>query len=121
MTFTAKNLQSYLDYISPRLVGHHLSRPSFYTANTLFFHLSGKENRFVLSLDDQMPRFYIAEDDLDERTLESKFLDLLSKELANGYVTAIEEVNEDRTVRFSFTIINGVYKEEGRSLYFEML
>lgn len=121
MTFTAKNLQSYLDYISPRLVGHHLSRPSFYTANTLFFHLSGKENRFVLSLDDQMPRFYIAEEDLDERTLESKFLDILSKELANGYLTGIEEINQDRTVRFSFTVINSVFKEEGRSLYFEML
>lgn len=121
MTFTAQDLQSYIAYLSPRVVNHHLSRPYFYTANTLFFHLSGKENRFVISLDDQMPRFYVAEEDLDERTIESKFLDVLEKELANGYVTGIEEVNGDRAVRFSFTIINGVYKEEGRSLYFEML
>jgi predicted ribosome quality control (RQC) complex YloA/Tae2 family protein len=121
MSLKASALKTYLAYLKPSMVSHHLSRPLFYTENTLYFHASGEQNRFVISLDDANPRFYLAEDDVSVPSLESKFLDVLKKELGNAYVVDIEQVNGDRVIRFSLTVINGVYKEEGRTLYLELI
>jgi predicted ribosome quality control (RQC) complex YloA/Tae2 family protein len=121
VSLKAKSLKTYIAYLRPRLANHHISRPFFYTTSTLFFHASGENSRFVLSLDDENPRFYLAKDDIEATTLESKFLDGLKKEIANAYVVDVEELNDDRIVKFSLTVINSVYKEEGRSLYFEMI
>lgn len=121
MSLKANALKSYLAYLKPSLVSHHLSRPLFYTENTIYFHASGDQNRFVISLDDANPRFYLADDDVGVSSLESKFLDVLKKELGNAYVVDIEQVNGDRVIRFSLTVINGVYKEEGRTLYLELI
>jgi len=121
MSLKSNALKSYLLYLKPRLLSHHISRPFFYTENTLFFHASGEQSRFVLSLDDEDPRFYLADEDSEVATLESKFLDVLKKEIANAYVVDLEQIHDDRIVKFSLTVINSVFKEEGRSLYFEMI
>jgi predicted ribosome quality control (RQC) complex YloA/Tae2 family protein len=121
MSLKSSALKGYLAYLKPRLVTHHLSRPLFYTENTLYFHVSGEQNRFVISLDDTNPRFYLAEEDVNVASLESKFLDLLKKELGNAYLVDLVQVNEDRVIRFSLTVINGVYKEEARTLYLELI
>jgi Predicted RNA-binding protein homologous to eukaryotic snRNP len=121
MSLKASALKTYIAFLKPRLVNHHISRPYFYCENTLFFHASGEQSRFVLSLDDEDPRFYLADDDIDVPTLENKFLDLLKKEIANAYVIDLEEINDDRIVKLSLTVINSVFKEEGRSLYVEMI
>src|SRR5574344_1487935 len=121
MSLKSNALKSYLLCLKPRLLSHHISRPFFYTENTLFFHASGEQSRFVLSLDDEDPRFYLADEDSEVATLESKFLDVLKKEIANAYVVDLEQIHDDRIVKFSLTVINSVFKEEGRSLYFEMI
>jgi len=121
MSLKASALTRYLSYLAPLVVSHHLSRPILYTENTFFFHCSGEKNRFVISLDDENPRFYLAEEDINVASLESKFLDLLKKEIGNGYLVALDQVNADRVVRFSFTVINNVFKEQGRTLYLEMI
>lgn len=121
MSLKSSALKSYLAYLKPLVVSHHLSRPSLYTENTFYFHASGEQNRFVISLDDANPRFYLAPADVNVSSLESKFLDLLKKELGNAYVVDLEQVNDDRVIHFSLTVINGVYKEEARSLYLELI
>lgn len=121
MSLSAKQLEQYLPLLRASIVGHHLAHPLFYCENTLYFHLSGEEHRFVISLDDAEPRVYAAKEAFDGNGLESKFLDVLKKELANAYVSGIEQVGEDRVLRFSLTVINSVFKEEGRYLIFEAI
>jgi len=121
MSLKSNALKSYLAYLKPLLVFHHLSRPSLYTENTFYFHASGEQNRFVISLDDANPRFYLASADVNVPSLGSKFLDLLKKDLGNAYLIDLEPVNDDRVIRFSLTVINGVYKEEAHTLYLELI
>jgi predicted ribosome quality control (RQC) complex YloA/Tae2 family protein len=121
MSLKSSALKSYLAYLKPRLVSHHLSRPSLYTENTFYFHASGEQNRFVISLDDANPRFYLAEEDVNVASAREQISRFLKKELGNAYLVDLEQVNEDRVIRFSLTVINGVYKEEARTLYLELI
>jgi predicted ribosome quality control (RQC) complex YloA/Tae2 family protein len=122
MSLKSKELTSYVASLKNIVVGRHLAHPLFYTDSCLFFHLSGeKYHRFVIALDDAEPRFYPAEGGLDVPSLESKFLDQIKKDLANAYLVDLEQMNGDRVVKFSLTIINSVFKEEGRSLYLELI
>jgi predicted ribosome quality control (RQC) complex YloA/Tae2 family protein len=122
MSLKSNELSSYLAYLKPIAVSRHLAHPLFYTANTLFFHLSGeKYHRFVIALDDAEPRLYVAENGLDVPSLESKFLDQIKKDLANAYIVDVEQCQGDRIVKISLTIINSVFKEEGRTLYLELI
>jgi predicted ribosome quality control (RQC) complex YloA/Tae2 family protein len=122
MSLKSNELKRYLADLKPILVGRHLAHPLFYTGNTLFFHLSGEHyHRFVIALDDAEPRFYVAPNGLDVPSLDSKFLDQIKKDLSNAYLVDIEQCQEDRIIKFSLTIINSVFKEEGRSLYLELI
>jgi predicted ribosome quality control (RQC) complex YloA/Tae2 family protein len=122
MALKSSEIKIYLSYLKTILVGRHLAHPLFYTANTLFFHLSGERyHRFVIALDDAEPRLYVAEGGLDVPSLDSKFLDQIKKDLANAYIVDLEQCNEDRVIKLSLTIINSVFKEEGRSLYLELI
>lgn len=121
MSLSAKQLHLYLPSLQKTLVFHHLSHPFFYSANALYFHLSGDYHRFVFALDDEDPRLYPAKESVEVPSLESKFLEQIKKDLNNAYVIAVEQEDEDRVIRLDLTIINSVYKEEARSLYFEMI
>ncbi len=122
MKFSVENLEKYINYIKDRLINKHISHPFFYASNSIFFHLSGKDgHRFVISLDDAEPRFYIAPHTIEGRGQDSRFLDQFQKELGNAYVVDIECAERNKIVKFSIIIINSVYKEETRNLYFEMI
>lgn len=122
MALSASDLSYYVPFLEKKLLGKHLSRPSLYAHNALFFHVSGGEgHRLSIILDDNDPRLYISEDDINSRTEETPFFLSLKKELSNAYLTHIEQKGGDRIVSFSLTIINSVYKEEGRTLVFELI
>lgn len=122
MRLSARNLKTYIDLIKEKVLSKHIARPFFYSTNTIFFHVSGKgDKRFVLSLDDSEPRFYSAPNEIDVRGKDSKFIDQLNKEMNNAYIVDMEAVNGDKILKMSLTIINSVFKEEGRTLYFEMI
>lgn len=121
MSLSAKQLHLYLPTLRKELAAHHLSHPFFYSSNALYFHLSGDFHRFVFALDDEDPRLYAAKESVEMPSLESKFLEQIKKELNNAYVIDVGQENEDRVIRLDLTIINSVYKEEARSLFFEMI
>lgn len=121
MSLSAEELHLHIAALKPRLEKHHIGHPLLYATNCLFFHLSGESHRFVLALDDADPRFYLADEALDVSSLDSKFLDQLKRDLNNAYVIALDQLNDDRVVAFALTIINSVYKEEARTLYFELI
>jgi predicted ribosome quality control (RQC) complex YloA/Tae2 family protein len=122
MPITAAQLKKYLPFLNKNLINRHISSPILFCENTLFFRLSGEgPRRLVISLDDNNPRIYIAPDNLDATSLDSKFLDQLKKELNNAFVVGISQVDEDRVVCLDLTIINPVFKEEKRQVYFELI
>ena len=122
MPLSAQDLQSHVLDLSKKVGKRHVSRLICYSANAFYAILSGEGvRRLSLVLSDDNPRLYAAPDSKDVNSLESPFADLLRKEMSNAYLTGLETVNEDRVVRISLTIINNVYKEEGRSLYFELI
>ncbi|MCQ2773017.1 MAG: NFACT family protein, partial [Bacilli bacterium] len=122
MRLSAENLKIYIDFLKEKVLSKHIARPFFYSANTIFFHISGKgDKRFVISLDDAEPRFYSTKNEIDVRGKDSKFIDQLAKEMNNSFVVDMEAVNDDKILKMSLTIINSVFKEEGRTLYFEMI
>lgn len=121
MTLNALALGDYLASVKNDIVGHHLSHPILYSEKSVFFHLSGDFHRFCLILDDGDPRFYCAKEAKEVPSLDSKFLETIKRELSNAYINDVEQLFGDRLVRFSLTVINGVFKEESRFLYFEMI
>jgi predicted ribosome quality control (RQC) complex YloA/Tae2 family protein len=122
MKITSSDVTLICAYLSRELTSKHLSRPCLYTHNTLFFHTTNNNfHRLTISLDPNNPRVYLSETDINASTLETPFYSSIKKELGNAYVTGITSINDDRLIRISFTIINSVYKEEGRSLVVELL
>jgi len=122
MSLNANELQQHVKILRPQVVGRHVFRFLAYSETAFFAILSGEgPHRLTFVLSDENPRLYTAPDGRDVPSLESSFADLLRKELSNAYITGIETVNDDRVVLLSLTIINSVYKEEGRSLYFELI
>ncbi|MCH4211012.1 MAG: NFACT family protein [Bacilli bacterium] len=122
MSLSCQELNDYLKEQKSRLIGKHFSHPFLYSEKSIFFRVSGLPfHRFAIVLDDNDPRFYLSEDSFDVSGLDSKFIDQLKKDFSNAYLVDVNLLNEDRIVSFSFTIINSVYKEEGRTLIFEML
>lgn len=122
MTISSAQLRQYIPSVKKELVGRHLSSPLLFAENTLFFRLSGEgPRRLVLCLDDSNPRFYLARENIDCASLDLKFLDQFKKELNNAYVVDVSQAGEDRIACFDLTIINSVFKEEGRKLYFELI
>ncbi len=122
MRFTAENLETFVKFMKEKLLNKHISHPFFYASNSIFFHLSGKDDhRFVISLDDTDPRFYTATHSIDGRGQDSRFLDQFQKEVGNAYIIDMECAEKNKIVKFSLTIINSVYKEEARNMYFEMI
>jgi predicted ribosome quality control (RQC) complex YloA/Tae2 family protein len=121
MSIQASELQSYLKTLEIEVAQHHLSHPILYASNALYFHLSGEKHRLAIVLDDSDPRLYAAKDSVDVPSLDSHFLDQFKKELGNAYLEKVEQINGDRVLRLDLSIINSVYKEESRYLYFEMI
>ncbi|MCR4561675.1 MAG: NFACT family protein [Bacilli bacterium] len=121
MKFIGESIKEVTSYYKERMVGHHLSHPFLYSENIIFFRHSGEERRFILALDERTPLFYLRKEGMDSSSIRNSFIQQLQKELNNAYVVDIEQINGDRIVRFTLTIINNVYKEEGRYLYFEMI
>lgn len=122
MRFTAENLENFVTFMKEKLINKHISHPFFYASNSIFFHLSGKDDhRFVISLDDADPRFYTATHSIDGRGQDSRFLDQFQKEVGNAYIIDMECAEKNKIVKFTLTIINSVYKEESRNMYFEMI
>lgn len=122
MSISANALKKHLVRLNEEAKGRHVSRFLCYGHDAFFAYLSGNEpRRLSIVLSDREPRIYLGEGSYDVPSLESQFADLLRKELSNAYLAAIEEEGDDRVALLSFTIINSVYKEEGRSLYFEMI
>lgn len=122
MSLTANELKQHLQILSRLVVGHHISRFIAYSGTAFFAILSGEgPHRLSLVLSDENPRLYASEEGKEVPSLESPFAVLLKKELSNAYITGLQTVNDDRVALLSLTIINSVYKEEGRSLYFELI
>jgi len=122
MSLTANELKQHLEILNRQVVGRHIFRFLAYSETAFFVILSGESpHRLTFVLSDDNPRLYTAPDGRDVPSLESSFADLLRKELSNAYITGLQTVNDDRVVLLSLTIINSVYKEEGRSLYFELI
>jgi predicted ribosome quality control (RQC) complex YloA/Tae2 family protein len=122
MPITAAQLKKYLPFLKGKLIHRHISSPILFCENTLFFRLSGEgPRRLVICLDDNNPRFYVALNNLDATSLDSKFLDQLKKELNNAFVVGISQVEEDRVVSFDLTIISQVFKEEKRKVFLELI
>jgi predicted ribosome quality control (RQC) complex YloA/Tae2 family protein len=122
MSLKALELKKEVSWLRKEVVNHHLSRPLLYTDNALFFYLSGASyKRLSLVLADDDPRIYLAPEFLDGGALASPFYEQIRKELNNSYVSELETLNGDRVVRLTAEIINSVFKEETRYLYFELI
>jgi predicted ribosome quality control (RQC) complex YloA/Tae2 family protein len=122
MPLSAYELGLYAPFVESRLARRHMGNPILYASNAFFFRLSGSgPKRLALALDDGDPRFYLATEAIEATSLESRFLNDLRKEAHNAYVRSLRQVNGDRVAAFELTVINEVYKEEKRILYFELI
>lgn len=122
MPILSKQLHEYVTFLDSKIKGRHLSRCLLFAHNTIFFHLSGEEyHRLSLVLDDSNPRIYPSINDISLKSEESPFFLALKKDLANSYINSFSQLGDDRILAISLTIINSVYKEEGRTLIFELL
>lgn len=122
MPILSKQLTQYVAFLNSKIKGRHLSRCLLFAHNAFFFHLSGEEyHRLSIVLDDTNPRIYPSINDITLKSEESPFFLALKKDLANSYISGFSQLGDDRILAMSLTIINSVYKEEGRSLVFEML
>lgn len=121
MPILGKEFNSYAHSLGEKIKEKHISRPILVSRATLFFHLSGKEDhRFVISLEHDDPRSYTAKNEYNFTSLDSPIYASFRKELANAFVEDATAENNDRILKLSLIVINSVYKEEKRILYFEM-
>ncbi|MCI1245148.1 MAG: NFACT family protein [Bacilli bacterium] len=122
MPLSAKELTEHVKTVEPKVKGRRLFRVVPYSESVFFAILSGKDpKRLAIVLSDEDPRIYLAPDGDEAPALESKFADLLRKELTNACLADAGTINDDRVVRLSFSVVNAVYKEEKRNLYFELI
>lgn len=118
----AKEIQLQTEYLKEELIGKHIGHPLLYCSTAYIFHLSGSAKRSLnIVLDDSDPRVYLSDEFPEAQTLSDKFFDLVKKELNNAYVVAVKWVNEDRVIELVLSIINGVFKEDERHLYIELV
>mgnify|MGYP002515360675 CR=1 FL=1 len=121
MPISGKEFNSYVLSLNEKIKEKHISRPILVSRATLFFHLSGKEDhRFVISLEHDDPRAYTAKEEYNLVSLDSPIYAPFRKELANAFIEEVAMENDDRILKLSLIVINSVYKEERRTLYFEM-
>ncbi len=122
MAIAGKEFASYAKALENRIIGKHISRPILVSRDTLFFHLSGKgDRRFVICLDKSFPRAYASPNESNLSSIDSPVYSLFKKELSNAYLSKVSQENGDRILRLDLTVVNNVYKEETRYLFFEML
>src|SRR5574344_1677453 len=122
MPILSKQLHEYVTFLDSKIKGRHLSRCLLFAHNAIFFHLSGEEyHRLSIVLDDNNPRLYPSSNDVSLKSEESPFFLTLKRDLANSYINGFSQLGDDRILAISLTIINSVYKEEGRTLVVELL
>jgi predicted ribosome quality control (RQC) complex YloA/Tae2 family protein len=122
MALRLNEIRQYAAGLNDRLSGKHIARPVLYAHNAVFFSVAGKgDRRLVIFLSDNDPRIYLAPEERQGATLETSFSLQLRKEASNAYVESVSLFNDDRIIKISLIILNKVYKEEGRTLYFEMI
>ena len=122
MALKAAEIRLLGEALGERLGGRRILKASLYGERALFLDLQGKgEGRLALVLDNQEPRAYLADSLPRFKGVEGHFADIMRKELTNARILSVSTLNEDRILVFSLRVTNAVFKEERRSLVFEMI
>ena len=122
MIIKSEEFATYVDKLKIEILNKHISRPILVSKSSLFFHLSSSDiHRFVICFDSNCPRAYTQKDEINISSLDSSFYSIIRKDLANAYIENVEQYSNDRILKLTLIIINKVFKEEKRILYFEMI
>lgn len=122
MALKAAEIRQLGEALGKELAGRRILKASLYGERALFLDLQGKgEGRLALVLDNQEPRAYLADSLPRFKPIEGHFAEIMRKELTNARILSVSSLNEDRILVFSLRVTNAVFKEERRTLVFEMI
>ena len=121
MALKAAEIRQLGEALGKELAGRRILKASLYGERAFFLDLQGKgEGRLALVLDNQEPRAYLADSLPRFKPIEGHFAEIMRKELTNARILSVSSLNEDRILVFSLRVTNAVFKEERRTLVFEM-
>lgn len=122
MALKAAEIRQLGEALGKELAGRRILKASLYGERAFFLDLQGKgEGRLALVLDNQEPRAYLADSLPRFKPIEGHFAEIMRKELTNARILSVSSLNEDRILVFSLRVTNAVFKEERRTLVFEMI
>ncbi|HOC81341.1 MAG TPA: NFACT family protein, partial [Bacilli bacterium] len=122
MRISTKDFSEVVTIIAREAVGKHLRKISFYSSRIFFMQLSsGRKRYLVINLDNTNPSVFVGELSNTPPTLVNPFYLFLKKELGNALIKNVEQINEDRIVRFELEITTSAYKTVTRYLYVELI
>ncbi len=122
MRIGLQDFSQVVDIIAREATGKHIRKVIFYSSRIFYLQISsGRKRYLVINLDNTNPSVFVSELSSTPPTLLNPLYLFLKKELANALVQKVEQMNDDRVVRFELQITTSAYKSVTRHLYFELI
>jgi len=120
--FAYATLKNIVDDLSGHIFNNRIANISVINSRDLLVSFTTYRNeKFLISLDHQLPFVSFVEVDESIPTQVGKVNDTLRKELKNGLITEVSTLNEDRILKIQIEKVNDYFEKEVRKFIIELI
>lgn len=122
LKITTSDLKIITEDLSKKIVFNHISNITIINSTDLFMAFSMyRKEKLLVSLNPQHPFVSLVNIDNPCPTKMGGLSDTLRKEVKDGFVTAVEMVNNDRVIKISYHHTNDYFDRENRKIIIELI
>lgn len=122
LKITTSDLKIITEDLSKKIVFSHISNITIINSTDLFMAFSMyRKEKLLVSLNPQHPFVSLVNIDNPCPTKMGGLSDTLRKEVKDGFVTAVEMVNNDRVIKISYHHTNDYFDRENRKIIIELI
>lgn len=119
---SASDLKTICEDLSSKIVHNHMSNITIINSTDLFITFSAyRKEKLLISLNPQHPFLALSTISDPCGTKVGNFSDTLRKEVKDGYILSVEQVNHDRVVCINYVHTNDYFDKEYRKLIIELI
>jgi predicted ribosome quality control (RQC) complex YloA/Tae2 family protein len=108
--------------LSDKLINNHISNLTLVSSSDILFSFSFyRKNKLLLSLNSDSPYLGLVSIEESFQTLDVGLSQILRRELRDTYILKIDQINDDKVIRFTLSYVNNNLNRNTKYLYIELI
>ena len=122
LKISASDLKIIVQDLSNKITHNHMSNVTIINSFDIFITFSNcRKEKLLISLNPQHPFVALANIPNPCGTKMGSLNDVLRKEVKDGYILAVEQINNDRVISINYVFTNDYFEKEHRKLIVELI